>query len=267
MLYETFQALQLADHALLFGLAPWRAVFLVLSLPAAVLIILLYWVSDPRKNVGEHDDQTDPESTGTKSGMLYAAIFLGLIMLSFTDNAAIGWIPAVFSREYGFSVADSGTVFAAIAIVGGSIGPLAGGWAGDRVYRRWGPDGRLAACSAAAGLLGILYLSFISGVVGVLIASLVFIAILITGVGTVGMVVIQEVLPDRLRGLGTGLTYSFGMLIAGNGPTAVAMVNEWAYSGQHTGVAITTICTPTAFMAASLFALGVLMHRRIDGQG
>jgi hypothetical protein len=108
-------------------------------------------------------------------------------------------------------------------------------------------------------------LSFLSSVATVLITSLVFIAILITGVGTVGMIVIQEILPDRLRGLGTGLTYSFGMLIAGNGPTAVAMINEWAYSGEATGVAISMICSPISFLSAGLLAFGVVLHRQTYG--
>ena len=249
---------------MLADIAPWRVVFLALALPAMVLIAAVYWVSDPRNNSSDQADKAEQESEmiGAKSGLLYAAIFAGLIMISFTDNAAIGWIPAVYSREFGFSIADAGTVFAIVAIVGGSIGPLAGGWAGDRVYRRWGADGRLAACSAAAGLLAILYLFFLSGSAAILVAGLFLIAILITGVGTVGMVVIQEVLPDRIRGLGTGLTYSFGMVIAGNGPTAVAMVNEWAYSGQATSTAVATVCSPTALTAAAFLALAVVLHRR-----
>ena len=124
------------------------------------------------------------------------------------------------------------------------------------------PAGLQAACSAAAGLLAILYLFFLSGSAAILVAGLFLIAILITGVGTVGMVVIQEVLPDRIRGLGTGLTYSFGMVIAGNGPTAVAMVNEWAYSGQATSTAVATVCSPTALTAAAFLALAVVLHRR-----
>ena len=264
MIYEAAQAAQLAGNVLLADIAPWRVVFLALALPAMVLIAAVYWVSDPRNNSSDQADKAEQESEmiGAKSGLLYAAIFAGLIMISFTDNAAIGWIPAVYSREFGFSIADAGTVFAIVAIVGGSIGPLAGGWAGDRVYRRWGADGRLAACSAAAGLLAILYLFFLSGSAAILVAGLFLIAILITGVGTVGMVVIQEVLPDRIRGLGTGLTYSFGMVIAGNGPTAVAMVNEWAYSGQATSTAVATVCSPTALTAAAFLALAVVLHRR-----
>lgn len=262
LVYESVQSAQLVTTGVLAQIPPWRIVFFVLACPAALILAALFCIADPADQLSEGPQSADTGRPG--ASLLYLAIFTGLIVVSFTDNAAIGWIPAVFSREFGYSVAEAGSVFATVAIAGGCVGPILGGWASDRIYHRWGAGGRLAACSAAAGLLSLLYLSFLLTTPMILTICLLLIAILITSIGTVGMVVIQELLPDRLRGLGTGLTYSFGMLIAGNGPTVVAMVNEWAYSAQSTSLAITTVCFPSALFAALCLALAVSLHRATD---
>lgn len=237
------------------GMDAWRVVFFAVGLPAFLLLAVLFSIHEPRSPA----EEKHPGESGIGRGtwVFFAALFFGLILITFTDNSAIAWIPTVFIREFGFSLSSAGAAFAGIAITGGILGPLVGGWVGDIAFKRHGISGRLEVCMLASLMLSVLYLGVLLWSHYAIIAVLVLVAILVMTVGSVGMVIVQDFLPERLRGLGTGVTYSLGLLFAGNGPTAVALANRYLYGDSHTSLAIATICVPASLLSATMLFLAL----------
>ena len=172
----------------------------------------------------------------------------------------IAWVPAVFNRELGLSAGAAGNVFAVVAIVGGLLGPLAGGWCADAAYRRRDISGRLLVCAAAAGMLAIAMSLVGTQATRITVPTLVAASFCICALSAVGMTVVQETLPPSIRGFTTGMIYAASGLLAGAGPTLVAAVSQGI--GTTLGVAITLVAAPAAFTAMLLFLLALRRWQR-----
>ena len=114
----------------------WRAAFLVMGVAGLVLApVMLYFVRDvPRPHGGTVElrslFQTFPLVASKPTFWLMASA------ASLSSLAGYGlalWTPTVLERSFGLGLIERGQFLAAIFLIGGSAGILAGGWLVDRL--------------------------------------------------------------------------------------------------------------------------------------
>jgi MFS family permease len=79
-------------------------------------------------------------------------MFLGGALVTFAANGLIAWAPSFMQRTHGLSVAVVGRQFGIWGLVGGALGGLFGGRAGDWLLARW--SGGRVVVSGAGFVLG-----------------------------------------------------------------------------------------------------------------
>lgn len=201
---------------------PWRATMALLALPSLVVGSLLWKLPDQRAPRGPSALET-PIDGGWMPIGLFAVVIGGASLMAFVDAVNLGWVSTIFIRNYGFDARQAGVVFGVATMIAGLAGPLIGGSLGDRLFRRFGPRGRVALAGAAALACAPLlaaYLAMQPTVLGV--------ALTLSGVCTVtalslAYVTVQQILPPRSRGLGTGIMSATTTLVGSTGPTLVAL--------------------------------------------
>jgi MFS family permease len=117
----------------------WRVAFVAVGLPGlfvAILIKLL--VAEPER--GRFDPQstmTSPPAAGAAASLARNGSFwllsLGAASGSITGYGLLFWLPSFFNRTFGMPVAETGTFFGSIFLIGGVAGIWLGGWLGDRL--------------------------------------------------------------------------------------------------------------------------------------
>jgi MFS family permease len=84
-------------------------------------------------------------------------LFLGMAGVIVVVYAVMGWLSAIFSREFGWGPTRLGPIYSGIVLVASSVGIISGGWLTDRVNQR--TNGRahlsvpLAVCAALMPLI------------------------------------------------------------------------------------------------------------------
>jgi MFS family permease len=244
----------------------WRTVFFIYGAAGLVLVTLLMSVPEtPRDRHGE----SRPEPAllvlrqlfrDSRLLMVWSA---GLVMMAGGFGYA-AWVPSLFVRARGFTVAEAGYLFGLAALAGGVAGSVLGGIFADRFRRR-----RLAGeltLSAVAALSAV-------PLVGLVLAT-TSTPLLVVG-GLLGPVaifaffpplqtVITEIVPQRRLGLAYAVNILFVAGIGqGLGPVVVGGVSD-ATGSLAAGLAVTL----AAMGAASALAIAAgRIVRRDTGRG
>jgi MFS family permease len=176
------------------------------------------------------------------------------------DYALTAWVPALLSRKFGLGASDFGPTLGTIIMTSGVLGGFTAGLAGDFLSRRHGCVARLyvTIVTLLCALSGC-WLALASSAATVLLLCGVW-SVLMAIAATSGLVLIQDLLPNTMRGMGTSLA-AFGNTIAGLGlgPTLVALATEHAFRDPAAvGVAIATVAAPAIVAAAVCFRLCML---------
>lgn len=137
----------------------WRAAFMVVGAPGAVLAFLLLLLAEPAR--GAHD----AAAAGVAAPPLGAALRLLAARPSYLVNTAaqvvytfaLGglatWMPTYFVRERGLTLAAASSTFGLVLVAGGFAGTLLGGWGAGVVARRHpGADFVVSGCSLVGSL-------------------------------------------------------------------------------------------------------------------
>ena len=251
---------------LLKDLEPWRLTLFVLAIPTLIFIPLVFFLKDLRQSAmsqsaGDPDSASD-NTASTHSWNMAALMIFGIALMVMVDTANITWMPTVLKRKFGWDAQQVGYAFGAVATAAGVLGPLVGGWMGDKVYARHGVAGRLWLSAVSAGLCSLLLFAYFSDSQAVLIVALALNGVLTVAVLVMGYVGLQAILPSHRRGFGTGLMAAANSLVGAAGPTLVALVAErMDGSGAALGTATAVVCpalalVATGAMAASARAVG-----------
>jgi MFS family permease len=257
-----------SPQALPVVLAPWQLTFLCVGLLPVLCTLLLFTVATPPRqrslSVPGARVAESPQPAHATAGMtLLVTVFAALALMSLLDEANLSWLAAVYTRVHGYTQRQAGDVLGLIALAGGGVGPVVGGWLADRVYARHGLPGRLALCLGACACATPLLLVYLQGSALLLTAALAASAFFLTAALTVGMVVMQQALPPRIKGLGTGLLYSAIGVVAGSGATLVALVTDRVFADPQelpSSLAGVTVCLGT--LACLCWTLALLRARQ-----
>lgn len=259
----------LASGAMLGALEPWRLTMLWLVVPTLLLLPLLYLLKDRRS--GRDVPAGKPEAgrandSAVQSWGLAALLIAGTALMGMVDTANITWMPTVLKRKFGWDAQQVGFAFGIVALLAGVVGPMLGGWLGDRAYASHGVRGRLWLSAVTACLCSVLLFAYFSDSVPLLMIALTLNGVLTIAVLVMGYVGLQAVLPPGRRGLGIGIMAAANSLVGAIGPTLVAMLSEQLGGGKSLATATALICPAVSLLAAGAMAASAYAMDRQTGR-
>jgi MFS family permease len=213
----------------------WQPVFFLVGIPGLLLAFLMLTVREParREAVKAADGAARLSFAAVAKflGMrwrLYGSHFLGMSIAATLSYGFFAWIPTMFVRTWGWTIARVGASYGAVVIVSGVLAIFLV----SSLTKRFGRQGRTdiymraALCSAGLGVAGavltplapnpwIALLMLIPTTVGTLAA---------TAAGLAGLMVVT---PNQMRAQASALYYLVVNLIGLTvGPTGIALITD-----------------------------------------
>lgn len=246
---------------LLGALRPWQLVFVAIGLPGLLVALLLVTVREPRRH-GEAPAVPLRAVVAHARAHLatFASVILGISLISLANYGAAAWMPSVFIRDHGWSIARAGVFQGIVAGVGGAIGIVAGGAIADRMERRGRRDAypRVAAVTALLLLpCGTVYLVMPTGVLaGAAFVPLGLLAAVPFGVGPAA---VQQLVPPTMRGQAIAVyLFLINLIGLGAGPTAVALLTDhWFRDDRAVNLSLLLVAAVAYVGAAILLWRGL----------
>ncbi|MBK6597865.1 MAG: MFS transporter [Proteobacteria bacterium] len=138
------QARPVMDLPLVGELATWQLVFVVAGLPGLIVAAVIAFVREPvRRDRLVSTDAKVTMGDAVRYVWIRRRAFLPL-MVGMGTSPLIGyawnWLPAMFTRTWGWSVTDLAGVYGWILVVFGPLGALSGGWIATALYKRGRKD-------------------------------------------------------------------------------------------------------------------------------
>jgi len=117
----------------------WRIPFMVVALPGFVLALLMLLLREPPRGQTEIDDTSPIRSTvpGLLKNGAFITATLGMAMYTFAIGGLQQWIVPFLERVRKVPLAQADHAFGAMAAFNGIVATLIGGWAADRLLKRY----------------------------------------------------------------------------------------------------------------------------------
>lgn len=249
-------------------LRPWQTVFLMLGLPGLLVAALMATVREPQRH-GRLQLATGGDA---RLGVLaalgylrgrwrgYAGIVLGMSGATLLGYGFLSWLPALFMRTWGWSIAQVAFVQGLVLLTAGPASVCAAGWLADVLVRRGDRAAHLRVFMWLAALmtLSAVALSLAPGPWWA--AGLFFINVLgsagLTAVATAALMLIT---PNQLRGQASAIYY-FTINVVGLtfGPVAIAVLTDHVFGDEAAlrySMALVGLASGLAAMVAARLGL------------
>ncbi len=240
------------------ALAPWRALFCLISLPGFALSLLLLSMREPARG---------PRMTASTAltGVLrdlwgrraiLAPLYVSLGFTALWSLAVVSWTPTLLSRVFGESPVVLGTGLGVAGFAGGLIGVLTSGPFGDWLASKDGIRGRLLATVVASALGIPTALLGASRNPQLIVVMFGLMCATTSGAGALAATTIQDAVTSEMRGVATVIISVFTTVIGLTlGPWLVGFATEHVFANPLAlGVSISCVAFPGA-IAATLVLL------------
>lgn len=223
-------------------LYPWQTAFLLLGLPGLLVAVLMVTVREPQRHgrlqlaTGGDAQLGVPAALGYLRGRWpgYAGIVLGMSGATMLGYGFLSWLPALFMRTWGWSIAEVALVQGLVLLTAGPISVYAAGRFADVLVRRGDRAAHLRIFMGLAAVMtsSAVALSLAPGAWWA--AGLFFINVLgsagLTAVATAGLMLIT---PNQLRGQASAIYY-FTINVTGLtiGPVAIAVLTDQVFGDE-----------------------------------
>jgi MFS family permease len=216
----------------------WQTVFIIVGLPGLIMALLMMTVREParRERMKSADGSSHVPLKAAVSFVgqrfrMYGSHFFGMAMVALLAYAMFAWIPTMFIRTWGWSIADVGLAYGIVTL---AAGPLAAVWAsmlGERLSAKGYEDAQMRAALISM-LIGA------AGAVGAALAPTPWISVaflLPASIGTTaatasGLSALVTVTPNQMRAQCSALYYLVVNLVGLTlGPTGVAMFTDYVF--------------------------------------
>lgn len=236
----------------------WRTALSWLAAPGVAVVLLMLLLREPPRLEEAKGTQTiagaweELRHTRTLILMLSA----GIICAEIAIGAMIIWASPMFSRTYAAAPDAIGFLMGSGMLISGVLGPVIGGGLAD-YCQRTGGTGRallflvlLAALGAPASLFA--FAPTFSWASALLMVSLT----LMIGVAMMGITLVMNVVPDRLRGLCMSVLVAaillFSLAVA---PPLVSVLSNVLEGIDMIGKALSIVCVAAALGSTFAFFL------------
>ena len=215
----------------------WQRVFLIVGLPGLLLAALMATIREPpRKEALPGASADAPARVPLRqvalfigsNWRLYGSHFLGLSVAATLTYGFLAWIPTMFVRTWGWSIARVGVAYGAVTIISGILTVFVVSWLAKRLHAHGHSDTYMRAALYCA-LLGV------AGAVLTPIVPIPSLALLMLIPMTVGMLAatsaglagLMVVTPNQMRAQASALYYLVVNLIGLTaGPTGIALFTD-----------------------------------------
>lgn len=247
--------------------APWQMVFIMVGLPGVITAPLLLMIREPRSSLEPADRRRNSSSPPDESlaavwhhmrthGRVYVSHFTGMAAVNTYGYALVTWAPAMFAREFGWSLGRTGTVLGCGILIAGIGGTLLSGQIADRLSRSGADDasfrilfagtllmipaGILGPMTAAAWLRAALFVVPVMGLFFGVIAS--------------APTALQLATPRAMRASVSSVYLFIVNIVAyALGPLSIGFLSDHVVSSnQHLGpalVILAVVCLPTGALS------------------
>jgi MFS family permease len=214
------------------ALEPWRALFILVALPAPLLIILIASSQLHRRSTAltNTDSEAVPAAFGhylAQHGRAIAIIFAALCAYGLPFGAILAWTPAALERLFAANATTTG-IGIGIALGGGCVvGVAAAGWLLSRLTPKLGVRAslRIASWTLLGSLPVALFFPFVSNTIQAF-ASVAFLMLSGTLIGCLLPGIIQGLAPSQFRGRVTAIYSVISVITSGYGITAVGQLSD-----------------------------------------
>ncbi|HWL47795.1 MAG TPA: MFS transporter [Sphingomonadaceae bacterium] len=241
---------------LLGELRPWQAAFLVLGIPGLIVAVMLALLPEPARRelpqANASASAADALAHIRKHRAVLLPVFAGAALVTLGLTGAVSWLPAMLMRVHGLDIAPTGYLAGSAIIVGGLVGLVGGGVAGDWLGGR--ARARLLLCAATVAVSAIGGLLFpLAGSPATVTAG--FTLFVIGASMTVGIAptAVQQLTPGHLRAT-VSACYILVVSLVGFalGPTLVALIGDHVFPTRNGIAYALAIISPLSFIGAAI---------------
>jgi MFS family permease len=237
----------------LFGLAPWRAALLELSLLLIPVMALMLFVRDPVRTGLRVENPSLrglwPELWTYRT--VLGPLLLARMMMWIADGAVLVWAAPSFARRFHLSPDVIGALMGTVLLVSGLLGPLLGGPLADFCQRTGGPRRTVMALTVLA-MMSVPAALFALAPDAML--ACVLLAVFLTQgytLGTAALTLGTIVIPGELRGVYLALSVTMGALFfVGVAPLVISGVATMLGGESMLGEALAMACGGSSFLGA-----------------
>lgn len=236
------------------GLGPvysWQMVLMIVGLPGVLLALIIYrCVEEPVRGAQEvHADKAPLVDVSNEAPATFGDFFkhyrkewrtylghntgFGLHMMF--SYSFMAWLPALFMRIHGWTIAEVGYALGFLILVCGPAGAMAGGYLSEWLLRKGVSDSQLRVCSLGsltyAGF-GVLAAGTASPAIALIAAGACF--FFMGFPGGLNSCSLQTITPPRLRGQATAVFLLFGNILGlALGPLFVALLTDYVFVDKN----------------------------------
>lgn len=238
------------------ALPTWRAAFLLVALPGALVAALVFIAREPARR-----------SLSAKAGMplgaslshlrmharTFIAIYANSTLLAIMGYGLTAWYPTLLIRTFSMTPGQASLRLGLIYLLLGSLGSLAGGFAAERLSLRGVRDANLRVAMIVALLC--LAPALLAPLMSSATLLLIFFALLtffFNGYFGCSLAAIQLATPPSMRGTGAALFLLANSLIGLSLGTAIVPLIDSAFFGGlgQIGAALATVGLCATLLAA-----------------
>jgi MFS family permease len=244
----------------------WQPVFFVIGLPGLLLAALMFTVKEPERREkmksvtasGPHLSFAAVARFIAARWRFYGSHFLGMSVAATLSYGFFAWIPSMFLRTWGWSIARVGTAYGTVVIVSGVLAIALVSWLAKRLAQRGGADiyMRVALYSVLLAVAGAVLTPLAPNPVIALIALLpVTVGTLAaTAAGLAGLMVVT---PNQMRAQVSAMYYLVVNLIGLTlGPTGIALFTDRVFHDD----AMLRYSVLSVACLAGVTAIGLLLY-------
>jgi MFS family permease len=256
-----------AAAALGLDLPPWGMVLVAVGIPGMALAVLIaICVREPARGASLQSPQADT-SWSQAFLVLWRAILvdrgafmrllIGSSLLAIAGNALLTWAPAYLMRTFELSPAQAGPRLGISFAIGAIVGPLAGGMISDRLFKRWGEGGTIAALVGCSVATAACYIAF--ALVDTVTGAAVFIAVVsvfYSAVLVLAATAIQLRAPAGLRARISALSLCLNTVIGlGLGSYLVGAMTDHLFADpKAVGTSLMIVAIASSVLGGALIA-------------
>lgn len=218
-------------------LTPWKALFVLTSIPGFVLAVLLLTVREPVRV-----EDTVVAKPGVRVAFRYISDHLpaygwhtiASVSVIILVQSYAAWMPTFYVRSFGLSPAEAGIVVGTVMLIAAPLGHLAGGTLTDMFHRR--------GIESAPGL--VIALMLVCGIAPAVvfcttrnltlsIAAMAAFKLCLSAAAPPSLAGIQMITPERLRGIMSACFLGVVTLVAvGMGPTLIGLITDYVFGDE-----------------------------------
>jgi MFS family permease len=274
-LHDYFAASNAAD-TLGLGLPPWGMVLVAVGVPGIVLALLIaLCVREPVRDASLQTPLPAERTLSQAFLVLWRALLvdrgafmrllIGSSLLAIAGNALLTWAPAYLMRTFELSPAQAGPRLGISFAIGAIVGPLAGGMISDRLFKRWGEAGTIAALVGCSVATAACYIAF--ALVDTVAGAAVFIAVVsifYSAVLVLAATAIQLRAPPELRARISALSLCLNTVIGlGLGSYLVGAMTDRVFADpKAVGTSLVIVAIASSALGGALISTLLSKARR-----